>query len=541
MTYSLKYQLHWAWKISSNYQAQLFLYFILELFSILSSLLFVFYSKNAIDIATKSTTGTLQQQIILVIVCLLSALLFKTLASYLSQKSQLKFVISLQNKVLNKQLNAVWTSFYQRETGDLMVRMNADVNEVVQMISQVSISLILTIIKVLASFGMLWFLDPILAVIILAISPLIMLSKYYYKKLRVLTKKVRAFEGRVANGMQENFRDRLLIKSLGLIDNYIQRFVALQKDLLNLKTKQLNLNIYSQSLVKFTLSIGYLIAFVWGVFRLNNQDMSFGTLTAFIQLVNRIQNPMLGLMGFLPAFIRFRTSADRLIEVLEAEQENQNNVTVIEPSTIHFDQVGFKYKDQTVLENINLTIHKGDVVAIVGASGKGKTTILRLLLNLLKPTSGKILIKNQAEQVIPIDHQTKMNFAYVPQGNSLFTGTIKDNLAKPGQSVTDEQITEAIHLASAEFIYDLPNGIYTKVGEGGFGLSEGQAQRIAIARAMMLNYDLWLFDEATSALDSDTSAQIFENLTKKGQGKILIFVTHDLDLANKCQYIVNLT
>lgn len=541
MTYSLKYQLHWAWKISSNYQAQLFLYFILELFSILSSLLFVFYSKNAIDIATKSTTGTLQQQIILVIVCLLSALLFKTLASYLSQKSQLKFVISLQNKVLNKQLNAVWTSFYQRETGDLMVRMNADVNEVVQMISQVSISLILTIIKVLASFGILWFLDPILAVIILAISPLIMLSKYYYKKLRVLTKKVRAFEGRVANGMQENFRDRLLIKSLGLIDNYIQRFVALQKDLLNLKTKQLNLNIYSQSLVKFTLSIGYLIAFVWGVFRLNNQDMSFGTLTAFIQLVNRIQNPMLGLMGFLPAFIRFRTSADRLIEVLEAEQENQNNVTVIEPSTIHFDQVGFKYKDQTVLENINLTIHKGDVVAIVGASGKGKTTILRLLLNLLKPTSGKILIKNQAEQVIPIDHQTKMNFAYVPQGNSLFTGTIKDNLAKPGQSVTDEQITEAIHLASAEFIYDLPNGIYTKVGEGGFGLSEGQAQRIAIARAMMLNYDLWLFDEATSALDSDTSAQIFENLTKKGQGKILIFVTHDLDLANKCQYIVNLT
>ncbi|MFZ4263443.1 ATP-binding cassette domain-containing protein [Sphingobacterium sp. HJSM2_6] len=540
MNYSLKYQLHWAWKISHNYHVQLFLYFILELLCILSSLLFVYYSKNAIDVAIKSTDGQLQEQLIFVVLSMLFSLLFKTLASVISQRSQLKFVVSLQNMVLSKQLHAVWTSFYQRETGDLMVRMNADVNEVVQMISQVSISAVLTVIKILASFGMLWFLDPILAVIILAICPLIILSKYYYKKLRIITKKVRTFEGRVANGIQENFRDRLLIKSLGLIDSYINKFEKLQQEILTIKTKQLRLTIYSQTLVKLTLSIGYLIAFVWGVMRLSNQDISFGTLTAFIQLVNRIQNPMMGLLGFLPSFIRFRTSADRLIEVFESEQENQNELTVINPNSIHFDHVGFNYKNQIVLENINIDIQKGDVLAIVGPSGKGKTTMLRLLLHLLKPSSGKIVIKDESNNEIAIGNQTKMNFAYVPQGNSLFAGTIKENLVKPGQIVSEDQLNEAIQLASADFIYGLPNGIYTKVGEGGFGVSEGQAQRIAIARAMLLDYDLWLFDEATSALDRETSKQIFENLLSKGQGKILIFVTHDLELANKCHYIVNL-
>ncbi|WP_099365558.1 ABC transporter ATP-binding protein [Sphingobacterium sp. 1.A.4] len=541
MNYSIKRQINWAWNFAKGFHAQIFVYFLLELTSIVFSLLFVYYSKKSVDIALNVIPGDLRLHIFLVVGSVFAGIVAKLIATYINQKTQLKFTLRIQNQIVAKQLNAVWQVLKQWFTGDVMVRITNDCNEVVQMISHAGVNFIVTTLKLIATFIFLWVIDPMLAIMIIAISPLFLFSKIYFKRLRQLNYNVKQSESEVGNIMQENLRNRGLIQSLSIFAARHFIMESAQQNSLGLKLKQLNFNLFTQTMMKVAINVGYLTAFIWGIYRLHQNEITFGTMTAFLQLVGRIQSPILSLITFFPAFIRFRTSADRLMEIDLIEQvETSNNHFAEGINSIRFENVTFAYEHQDVIHKLNVDMKAGEPVAIVGASGKGKTTLIRLLLNLIKPVKGRIILEDKTGDVKDLNSSHKLNFSYVPQGNTLFSGSIYDNLRIINKSITEEQMINALNLACADFVFQLPEGLHTKIGEQSYGLSEGQAQRIAIARAILRDCDIWLFDEATSALDEETSNRLLDNLMKYAKEKIMIFVTHDEKVALRCKKVIQM-
>ncbi|MCL1671864.1 ABC transporter ATP-binding protein [Elizabethkingia ursingii] len=538
MNTNLSYQLKWAWLLTKNSRGELLLYFILELAAIAFSLLFVFWSKKAVDFAVGGGTSDLQKALILSVCSVIIALLMRSYSGWLNEKTRMKMMISLQNTLIKSQMLSTWKVGKHWHTGDVQVRINNDCQEIVQMVGFSSVSFILTTIRLLASFGFLWLMDPMLAILIVAISPLFLFSKIYFKKLRTLNRDLKIAESRFGNVVQENLRFRMSIRALGVQFARWQKVEKSQGDIYNLKLRLLNFSTVSQGIMKLTINAGFLLTFGWGVYRLHANEISFGTMTAFLQLVGRIQAPILLMMGFVPLFIRFRTAVDRVqeLELVEVEEEVEQEY-IAEPQNIEISQLSFRYDDKLVIKDLTAKFIAGHPAAVIGSSGKGKTTLIRLLLALIKPDKGEIFINTSAEHLV-LSNKHRINIAYVPQGDKLFSGSIKENLQLEEQEVSDNKLREVLYLACAEFVYDLPDGLDTIVGESGYGLSEGQAQRIAVARALMRDCNIWLFDEVTSALDPGTGEKLIERLLEAGKNKILVFVTHDMKLAGKCQQTI---
>jgi ABC-type multidrug transport system fused ATPase/permease subunit len=453
----------------------------------------------------------------------------------LMERIKLMLTLQLQRTMLDAQMLSVWKLIKNWHTGDIQIRIQTDCEEVANTIANNVLSFGLTIIQLLASVGFLWYMDPMLALMILAISPLFVFSKIYFRKMRKLSKEVKEEESNFSKVLQENLRFRLLIRAMGIFPKRRAKLTESQQQLFLLKMRQINFSTYTQGAMKVAMNAGYLVAFIWGIYRLQAGLISFGTMTAFLQLVARIQSPILALISYIPGFVRFRVSADRLLELQAGEIEPQVTPQQLRATKeLRITDLSFRYEDKWVLQQLNLSLKAGEPTAIVGPSGKGKTTLIRLLLSLLKAEKGQItLIDQQGERPLTASH--RMNFAYIPQGNSLFSGTIRENLMLHAKENGPLDIDKALRLACAEFVFDFPEGVDTLVGESGMGLSEGQAQRIAIARALLHDGDIWLFDEVTSALDRTTADTLTERLLAYGKHKLCLFVTHDLHLAEKCQ------
>lgn len=528
---------NWRWSlvISKPYQKELVLFFILELLSIALSLLFIFLSKDAIDYAIHGTSTEMKQTLILAIASMIIGILLHQYASWLNERTRINMLIDLQNKLIKKQMLSTWQFIKNWHTGDIQVRIHTDCNEIVQMLGNGIPSFFLISIRLFGSFGLLWFMDPMLALLILAISPLFIFTKLYFRKFRALNEELKKAESNFGHIVQENLRFRMSIRALGLQALRSKKLQHSQSTLSSLKMSVLNFSTLSQSIMRFTMNAGFLVTLTWGIYRLHTGEISFGTMSAFLQLVGRIQSPIILLMGFVPAFIRYRTASDRVQEVMAVTVEPEYESEIIDyPSRILLENICFRYDDKLVIEQLNESFQTGEPTAIIGASGKGKTTIIRLLLALLQPDKGHIFIQTEQEKIL-LSAKHRENFAYVPQGDKLFTGTIRENLQISDQQLTDEKLHEALYTACAEFVYSLPDGLDTEVGESGYGLSEGQAQRIAIARALLRDCSIWLFDEVTSALDPETSGRLVARLMEAGKNKMLVFVTHDLKLASHCK------
>lgn len=531
----LKQHLRWAWSISQGYRSKLSLYFILELICIGLSLVFVYLSKKAVDAATSPGGLPLKWLLIGIVGSIALNVGIKGYSGRLMERVKLMLTLQLQRTMLDAQMLSVWKLIKNWHTGDIQIRIQTDCEEVANTIANNVLSFGLTIIQLLASVGFLWYMDPMLALMILAISPLFVFSKIYFRKMRKLSQEVKEEESNFSKVLQENLRFRLLIRAMGIFPKRRAKLTESQQQLFLLKMRQINFSTYTQGAMKVAMNAGYLVAFIWGIYRLQAGLISFGTMTAFLQLVARIQSPILALISYIPGFVRFRVSADRLLELQAGEIEPQ-----VTPQQLHatkelrITDLSFRYEDKWVLQQLNLSLKAGEPTAIVGPSGKGKTTLIRLLLSLLKAEKGQItLIDQQGERPLTASH--RMNFAYIPQGNSLFSGTIRENLMLHAKENGPLDIDKALRLACAEFVFDFPEGVDTLVGESGMGLSEGQAQRIAIARALLHDGDIWLFDEVTSALDRTTADTLTERLLAYGKHKLCLFVTHDLHLAEKCQ------
>lgn len=540
MTYRVSEQLSWTWKLLKGYRLSVGAYMGLEIISLMLGLSFVYWSKRAVDIATGNVSGTLRVMIYLMIISIVLGILSGQWASWLNERIKIRMVIRLQNSLVFSQMRTMWENSKRWHTGDLLVRMTTDTQEVVQMVTTTFPNLCVTGVRLLASWGFLWIMDPLLAGMILAISPLFLFSKLYYRKMRKLNREVKDMESNLGIVLQENLKQRLLIRGLGLLHVRKEKYRQVQTTLNSLKNRLLQFSVLTQLVLKFAFNGGYLLAFMWGVYRLHAGVISFGTLTAFLQLVGRIQVPVLTIIAFVPAAIRCRTAIDRLIELYEGEREIEAEQMRIEPiDSLKLNTLSFRYEDRKIINGLSAEIFPGVPVAVVGATGRGKTTLIRLMLALVKPEEGVLYVETRGRKVY-LTPRTRINFSYVPQGNTLFGGTIRENLLMAAPSASEERLKEALELACAEFVYTLPQGIDTKIGESGQGLSEGQAQRIAIARSILHGGDVWLLDEATSALDTATADRLVTNLLSAGRNKILIFVTHDPRLMAVCPQTIRL-
>lgn len=538
---SISNHIKWISPLLKGYRLKMLLFFLLELSTIAFTLLFIFYSKKTIDIALKLVEGEITTNLSLVILFALLGIVVRVWGQWINQRTTIDMTLRFQYSILEKQMMSVWKVVKNWNTGDLMVRVNSDCTEIVQMVSSTWISFIVTCLRILASFIFLYSMDKMLALIIVCITPIFLLSKIYFRKMKILNAQVKSAESELGNSLQENLRFRVILRALGVISSRFDDFRMKQQSLENLKFKHLNFSLLSQGLMRSAMTVGYLIAFVWGIYKLQDLTITFGTMTAFLQLVNQVQSPILSLATFFPAIVRFRVAADRVAEINQVEQETLHpSVSFSQIDHIRFENVAFKYEQEVIIKGLSQQFNRGEITAILGTSGKGKTTLIRLLLGLIKPDSGNIYIQ-QAEKQHILSTSHVVNFSYVPQGNTLLTGTIRDNIALGKKDVSKQRIEEVVYLACAEFIFDLPEGLDTMVGESGLGLSEGQAQRIAIARALLRDSKVWLFDEATSALDHQTTKTFLDRIKNTIDDKIVIFVTHDPSVAMEChrQFIMH--
>jgi len=536
----IKYMLSWAWSQTEGLRWKIGLSILMEIISAGLLLFFVYCSKEAIDIAMGIVAGSLKIMLIYIILSVSLSVVMSMASSWYIEYTRNVLMMRLQNTLTHAQMMKSWETKKQLHTGDILVRLNTDCAEVVNMIVQTFPTLIVTCVKLSAALIFLWVMDPLLALLILAITPLFLFSKLYYKKMRKITREVKQAESHVGVVMQENLKFRSLIQALLVNDARKNKMTTAQDSMFHIKIKYLNFSTLSQGILKMTFDGGYLVAFLWGVYRLHSGLISYGTMVAFLQLVARVQLPVFSIISFVPSTIRFRTALERLMELNVGKWEDYKNpVKLGSPLTLKINNLSFNYDETEVIRRLNVEFKSGVPTAVTGASGKGKTTLIRLILALVKPVSGSLIL-TQGGKSHEISVATRNNISYVPQGNTLFYGTIRENLLLADVAATDDQIYKALQTSCATFVYDLPMGLDTMVGEMGHGLSEGQAQRIAIARAILHGGCIWLFDEPTSALDIDTIHRIFNNLLTAGKDKMIIFVTHDSYVKDACSQIIQL-
>lgn len=513
------------------------------IFEVACSLGFVWGSKLVVDIATGARQGSLVQAACLTGLFLAAQLAFSAVDMWLGGCMPVDTGNFLRRRLFGRLLVSRWNELERFHTGDITNRVVQDTTEVVRFLTTVLPAVFVTGIQLVASFIFFCMLDASLAWILAAVIPLFLLtSKLYLGKMRRYTHDIRRSDSLIQSVIQESMQHRVVIKALERDDRQIGVLENLQASLRRQVMGKTRLSLFSRIILGIGFNFGYLLVFLWGAVRLSTGSISFGTMTAFLQLVGRVQRPAFDLTRLFPSFITAYTAAERLMELESIAAEERKDPVVLEGGIgVRFSNVTFAYEEagKKVLQSLDLDFPPGTTAAILGETGAGKTTIVRLVLALVEPSAGTVSLYNDRGEVTVSAH-TRANLVYVPQGNTLFSGSIRDNLLMGDPEATDEAMREALEAAVADFVFDLPGGMDTLLGEQGGGLSEGQAQRIAIARALLRPGGVLLFDEATSALDGDTERRLIRRLRSFAAGKTILFITHHRDLAGECDQTFSL-
>lgn len=496
-------------------------------------LYFIWVCKEVIDMATAHVPASMWRYVTMMLAVLLLRLTLMGIRQYVANHAYASMMNGIRRRVFSCVMKAPWHGREAMAVGDAMSRLGEDIRVVVSCLTGDVPSSILAFVQLLAASWFLYMLQPVLMYVLLAITPLaLILSKIYYKTTRRLTKQIREEEADITSHMQESLLNRALLLSLQRVGMMIDRLGGKQEVLLNTYHRRIRFSVHTRLFVQGCFMFGYAAAFIWGAYGIMMCTVTYGMMTAFLQLVAQVQHPIQSMSELLPRLVQATTAADRLRELskddaVDVETSADDTAAPAEPRDITMNDVTFRYPDgeRDILRSLSLCLKAGSTTAIIGPTGAGKSTLIRLLLGLLRPTSGTIDTAHQ-------------RIAYVPQGNSLLRGTIRDNLLLGNPDASDEEQREALRRASALFVYDLPEGLDTACGEKGSGLSEGQAQRIAIARALLQKGTVMILDEASSALDPDTERQILEDLQHTQMGKTLIWVTHHAVVSEYMQHSV---
>ncbi len=524
---------------------------ILGIIRVALMLTFIWLSKTAIDCATgrlTATTASLATWFALMVACMLADVAISQIVRYIETRTTMRMNNIVNRRLFNYLMTMPLVNGRQGfHSADMINRLTLDVRTVTTFALAQLPTIIVMAVQLIAAFAFLAWLNPYLALAPVIIMPLCVLaSKLYFRRQRQLTARIRQAESDINVTIQEGLKHRIVIRTLQCISEIDRRLTSTQQQLDNTNHQQARLTITSGALVRLGFILGYLTAFGWSIFSLKAGIITFGTMSAFIQLVSRIQNPIANLAGYIPTFISTSVAVDRLREIYALTPittEVQHDASApLTSAGIRVSDVTFRYDtdDANIITSFSHDFKPGSRTMIVGSTGAGKTTLIKLLLGLLKPHTGSIELYTVGHTQ-PIDSTTLANFVYVPQGNTLLHGTIRDNLLLANPQATDQQIAEALHIAVADFAYTLPLGLDTPCDEVGGGLSEGQAQRIAIARALLRPGTILLLDEFNSALDTATAATLIERLTtSRPHATIIIIAHHHTTIAPYCPNIITI-
>ena len=511
-----------AWKVSLS--------ILLGILSVCLSLTFVWMSKRVVDIATGTADGSLIDSSVILCAIMLAQIVIGIASKYWNGL----VTIGAQNdgrlSAFGKVMGSVWSGQDKFHSGDAVNRLEEDIHVTTEFLCTSVPGIIVTLFQLIASTVYIFRLQPSLAWILVLIMPVAVIgSRLFFKKLRSLTSEIRAGDSRVQGHMQESIQHRVLINTLGGPASTSAKLKSLQDYVRERTVTRLQYGAVSRGFLNVGFTAGYALVFLWSVFGLRNGTVTYGMMVAFMQLAGQVQRPVSSLAQQIPAFIKAISSEERLMELNELQQEESESPVLLDGVPgIRVSGLGFKYGEgcPDVFNGLDFDFTPGTITVITGPTGAGKSTLLRILLALMKPAAGDVtLYSGDFETSASVD--TRCNFMYVPQGNSLMSGTIRENLLLGDADATEEQMRNALHIAAADFVLDLPDGIDTKCSEVGNGLSEGQAQRIATARALLRPGGIMLLDEATSALDADTEKLFLDRLTDRYRGKkTILFVTH---------------
>lgn len=516
---------------------------------------YVYVSKVLVDVAvaiftSDTSADTMLKWALVIVGIVIARILLNAVRSFVQTTTDVKFKNDLRRRLFDSLMHIRNENAVRLHSGDLLNRMLEDVR-VVSYGFAVSIpSLVGTLLQLIAAFVFLLILDWHLAMIILVILPLgLFIGKFISGRIRGLTSDIRRSDANVQSHLQESIQNLNVLQSLEYTESSASTLDGLQENMFGNELRRVRFSVLSRLFVGLAMQAGHLVTFLWGVWGISAGTVTYGMMTAFLQLVGQVQRPLVELSNKIPSLIHSSASIDRLLEIESLPHEDVSDPVLLHGTAgVRLENVTFSYPGSTddVLKEFSFDFKPGSRTAIVGHTGVGKSTIIRLLLSFLTPREGKVeLYSNGTEGTagvsLPVSPSTRCNMVYVPQGNSLFSGTVRENLLMGNPNASDSQLSEALRIAAADFVFDLPAGIETQCFESGAGLSEGQAQRIAIARALLRPGSILLLDEFSSALDSETESLLLERLTSALPHHTMIFITHREKITDYCTSVLRMS
>lgn len=536
----------WIFSYSGRYKPAIVFYVLLGVFGTTFGLAASVAGKYLIDIITGYKLEKLPLLIFITVGSEVFSLLFESIVNRISAKLSININNDIQADIFDKIVDADWLSINKYSNGDILNRFNQDISTVSSNAINWLPTIIIALYKFIATFLVILHYNAVMALIALAGAPILLLSSsFLIKKQRNYGKKVREMSSRLMTFEAETFYNFDTIKSFGISSLYSRRMREWQK---KYKGISLDYNMFSIKTNVFLSVISMLVGFgMFGycLFLLWGGSITFGTMTLFLQQGSGLSASFNNLMSIVPNFLSSSVSAHRIRELVELPKEKhiEGSSALDELAADGFKvsmrNVDFAYVEgEAVLHSSDFDAAPGEIVALIGASGEGKTTMIRLILGLVHPVDGSVTVTSSDGREVMMNADTRHLFAYVPQGNTILAGTIEENLRMAKEDASEAELIEALKLACAwEFVEKLPNGIRSIIGERGKGLSEGQAQRIAIARAILRDAPVLLLDEATSALDVATERRVLRNIITSKPNKTCIVTTHRPSVLNMCKRV----
>ena len=541
----------WIFSYSKKYRWIVVFYAITGILGSTMSIGTAYIGRVMINIIVEKQQDKLWILIAAMVGSLILSLVLSSVNSYISARISIYVNNDIQADIFERIMDARWKELSSYPSGDLLNRFNGDVGTIASNAIGWIPNLLVNIYSFIVTFVVLWRLDIGMAVIAFISAPFLLgLSRFILRRMKEYRKRVLELNSKMMSFEVETFYNFEMIKSFGIFGYYSRKLKGWQQ-----KYKEFNLDynkfqIKSNILLTLVSTIVSSAAFAYCLYRLWTGQILYGDMTFFLQQRSALSSRFNSLVGTIPGMINSAVSAHRVRELMDLprEEHDPDRVTYMEERTgkgikVHVNDVTFGYDERAnVYEHTDLHVSSGEIVAIMAESGGGKTTLIRLLLGMLEPNSGKVTLQSGSGEEFPVNSDLRKFFAYVPQGNTMFSGTIAENMRMVNEEATDEEVISALKTACAwDFIKQLPEGINSTLGERGRGLSEGQAQRISIARALLRGAPILLLDEATSALDRETEEQVLHNIMSSHPDRLIILSTHRPAALRLCSRIYKIS
>ena len=544
----------WIAKYIYKYKWGVVFYIFLGILGTILGLISSVFSKNLIDAVTGHDSENIGVIIATIIGMGLGSIILEAVTGRISAKINIKVGNEIRADIYDKIINTDWESMSSFHSGDLLTRLTGDATTVADSVLGWIPNLITKLVQFICIFAVIMYYDPTMAVLSLLSAPItILVSKSLMLKMRKFNKASREISSEMMAFNEETFQNLQSIKAFNLINVFSNRLRGVQEKAKKVGLEYNKFSIYTYCFMSVVGMVVYYSCFGWGVYRLWTGHITYGTMTLFLQLSSKLSSSFSDLINVVPSAIGATTAAGRIMEVVELPRENIKDDSIVDTMCTNLDDNGisvkvedgyFKYlnSEKVVLDNANIEANPSEIIALVGPSGEGKSTMMRILLGLTNLKSGKATLKDESGLNCHISASSTKLMADVPQEKTMFSGTIAENMRMVKADATDEEIINALKDACAyDFVEKLPEGIYSSIGERGLGFSEGQNQRLSIARALLRNSPILLLDEATSALDVDTERRVLKNIMESNKKRTCIVTTHRPSVLNMCDRVYRIS